>query len=124
MKQSITENGNLRIEIENRSDKAWVRETLASRGGDDRLFLDDLLDSTGWLGNAVLTQLSPHQVAALTDAPILTNEVAYDDNGDVTVLGDVFWYPGYAIHHFGEVLLNQGHVTFLRAAPVEEPCLA
>ena len=120
MKQFITEHGNLRIEIENRADKAWVRETLANRGGNDKLFLDDLLEHTGWLGSAVLAQIAPEQVAALTDSPILTNEVRYDDNGGVAHIGDVYWYPGYQVHHFGEVLLEQGYVTFDRADPVVE----
>jgi hypothetical protein len=120
MQQLITEKGNLRIVLQGRADKTWVRNALQERGGNDRAFLDDLLEHTGWLGNAVLTQLAAEQVAALTDAPILTNEVRYDDNGNVTHIGDVFWYPGYEVHHFGEVLLANGFVTFLRAAPVVE----
>lgn len=124
MKQLITEHGNLRIEIEDRADRRWIRDTLQSRGGNDKAFLDDMLEHTGWLGNAVLTQIAPEQVGALTDSPILTNEVCYDDNGDVTHIGDVYWYPGYQMHHFGEVLRKQGFVTFMRAEPVVEACPA
>lgn len=110
-------NGNLQMLVEDDSDREFVLEALERRQGDDHGFMFDLLDYTGWLGNAHLLPVKPEDVAALTDAPILTNGRDLQDDGSAKVWGDVWWYPAYEVSHFGEVLRDHGKVTFQHAAP-------
>jgi len=39
----------------------------------------------------------PEDIGALTAAPILTDDISRDDEGRVTDVGRVFWYPDYAV---------------------------
>jgi hypothetical protein len=56
--------------------------------------------------------LRPEQVGALTDSPILTNDVTYNDNGEVEKIGQIWWYPNYMIDNLTEVLYNNGYIIF------------
>ena len=64
-----------------------------------------------WLGNG-WEFLRPEQIGALTDAPILTDEIIYGDLGNVEFLGHVWWFPNYAIENEVETLLRNGKVIF------------
>jgi len=115
MKKSITENGNLRIEVEGPEDRQWLQDTLERVQGADHLFLAELLEYTGWQPNGQLTQLRPAQVGALTDSPMMSDLVHLDDAGELADVGAVFWYPAYEALHFGEVLLEKGFAIWARA---------
>jgi hypothetical protein len=39
----------------------------------------------------------PEDIGALTAAPILSDEITRDDQGQVTEAGRVYWYPDYAV---------------------------
>lgn len=111
--------GNLKFTMEE-EDREAVQD-LVNRYPHDGMFLRELLvEYTGWSGNGQLFQVNPEDVAALTDAPIVSNDVEVLDNGDVLVRGDVWWYPQYEGHHFGQVLLDHGHVYFTAAPTVPE----
>lgn len=58
--------------------------------------------------------LQPEQIGALTAAPILTDDVIFDDegNGDIKELGRVFWFPNYQILDPVRVLAEKGSVDF------------
>jgi hypothetical protein len=119
MKFNITPNGNLEIvmEDENREDI----QDLVEKYPHDGMFLRELLvEYTGWTGNGQLYQVNPEDVAALTDAPIVTDELEILDNGDRVVHGSVWWFPAYERYHFGEELLKHGRVFFTFAPPVPE----
>lgn len=119
MKFQITPNGNLEIimEEENREDI----QDLVAKYPHDGMFLRELLvEYTNWTGNGQLYQVNPEDVAALTDAPIVTDELEILDNGDRIVHGNVWWFPAYERYHFGEELLKHGHVLFTFAPPVPE----
>lgn len=115
MRFSITPNGNLRISISGKGDHEWVKDAV-SKYPDDRTFITELLEHTGWAGNGRLHQVRPEQVGALTDSPLLTNEVVYGDDGDLAEIGKYLWYfDSYALRHCGSVMLEKGGVTFHRA---------
>lgn len=119
MKFQITPNGNLEIIMED-EDRSEIEE-LVEKYPHDGMFLHELLvEYTGWTGNGMLFQLNPEDVAALTDAPIVTNDKEILDNGDVVVHGHVWWFPAYERYHFGQVLLDEGRVFFSFAPPVPE----
>lgn len=113
-------NGNLQFQLESEIGKDWMKELLERHAGDDVAFMADLLETTGWQPNGGLMAIRPEDVAALTDAPIITDGRTIEDDGTVTVYGNVWWYPDYAIRHFGEVLRDEGQVTFQFAPAVEE----
>ncbi len=58
------------------------------------------------------TEILPEQVGALTDSPILSESVEYDDNGDVESIGDSWWFPNYMIEDPLETLYKTGQVIF------------
>jgi hypothetical protein len=113
MLRVIEPNGNLTF-IAETSDIDDLDNILDRCGGDDVRYLSDMLDTCGFLGNG-LAAIYPEHIGALTDAPMLSDGVDTHDNGDVEVHGKVWFYPQYAIQHFGEVLAQKGRVTFALA---------
>lgn len=114
MLSTYTPNGNLKFEMEP-ADIDQIELMLERHGGNDLAFLHDMLDSFGFLGNGQLYPIYPEDVGALTDAPLLSNEVEYLEDGGRLVRGDVWWYLAYERFNFAEELLTQGAVTFTRA---------
>lgn len=90
-------------------------EALRERTGNEHTQLAEILDQAGYSGNGVFMPISPEDINALTDAPMLTDELEIKDNGDRVVKGKVWWYPGYETTSFLEVLLTKGSVTFTAA---------
>lgn len=122
MKYEQLENGNLKISLEN-DDDAEELQTMIDRASNlDHGVLADILEYTGWQGNSELLQVQPEDIGALTDAPILTDDMTYTD-GDTDkreVVGQVWWYPEYAVYSFAKVLLEEKEVIFT-LAPSDEP---
>lgn len=56
----------------------------------------------------------PEEVGALTDSPILAecDGLDRDDNGDLTAVGKVAWFPDYAVRDPWEELRNRGRTVF------------
>lgn len=116
MRFEETDTGNLRILVEDAQDREWLMEQLMRpEGHNDQLFLADLLEHTGWQPNGRLFDVRPESIAALTEAPILSDDVTYLDDGTQKVAGQVWWYPDYMVSHFGEQLARNGSVLFQRA---------
>ena len=79
------------------------------------------LDADSKLGEVIEWQLGngwswvrPEDIGALTDAPILSDDIAYDDQGDVVSVGAVYWYPRYDVSDPVACLLTDGSVEFER----------
>lgn len=104
-------NRSLKISMQ-RGDKHLIKDLLVRHGGDDIMFMSDLLDQTGWLGNGILHLVKPEDIGALTGAPIVSDDITTDDHGSVTVLGNVWRYPGYEIKHFATDMLQNGFTIF------------
>lgn len=114
----ILDSGNLEITCED-ADKEDLQDTLDRCTHRDHGFLADLLEDTGWSGNGRLYQVQPEWIAALTDAPILTDWLVHTDEDDMPeVDGTVWWYPDYAVKSFAEELISTGRTVFVRADPV------
>jgi len=117
MKFSITQTMNLEIVLED-ADRQAIQD-MVEKYPHDGMFLQELLvEYTRWSGNGQLFYVNAHEIGALTDAPIITDEVDYPDDGDRKVTGNVWWYPAYERYHFGEELLKHGRV-FFTFAPAE-----
>ncbi|NCQ51528.1 hypothetical protein GW796_06460 [archaeon] len=111
MKFKITENNNLKIICDD-NDKEMLENIKVRCCNDDVSFLAELLEETGWQPNGQLIQINPEDVGALTDSPILSDDVTFDDDGKVTVRGNVWWFPNYMVENFAETLINKGAVIF------------
>lgn len=109
-------NGNLEITMEP-ADKDEIQE-LVDKNPDDRNFMVDLMEYTGWSPNGQLYVVDAKDVGGLTDAPILTDDMTIEENGDISVHGTVWWYPNYAVTHCGKELLSTGRTVFTVADPV------
>ena len=60
--------------------------------------------------------MRPEEIGALTDAPILSDDIEYDDEGEVVRVGVVYWYPQYDVADPVAQLLASGSVEFERVA--------
>lgn len=58
--------------------------------------------------------VDPEEVGALTDAPIL-GIVSHDDNGELTGIEKLWWYPNYAVTDPVAELKEKGKVVFTKA---------
>ncbi len=79
------------------------------------------LDADSKLGEVIEWQLGngwswvrPEENGALTDAPILSDDIEYNDHGDVVSVGAVYWYPRYEVSDPVAQLLTDGSVDFVR----------
>ena len=80
----------------------------------DHGVLAELLEP--FASNGVLYAVLPDQVpGALTDAPMLTDDMDFPDNGEATAIGRVWWFPNYQVESFAETLLETGSVFFPEA---------
>lgn len=70
--------------------------------------LEDILSNSAW------EILRPEEVGALTDAPILGEEVERDEDGKLLRCKAVYWFPDYMVRDEIRAIL-QGSVTFERA---------
>ncbi len=73
-------------------------------------FFEDLVSNSGW------NHVSPEDIGALTEAPILGDDVNYDDHGNLEGTGNIYWYPNYQIRSYFEDLIEEGETFFERAA--------
>lgn len=72
----------------------------------------DVLESSGALGDGWCL-VSPEDIGALTDAPIIGYGIDVDDRGNYSLRGSwVWWYPDYAITDPLEELKKNGEVIF------------
>lgn len=80
------------------------------RGSNDRLWdlLEDFLCS-GW------DWIRPEQIGALTDAPIISNDAQYNDDGDLISINNVWAYVDYMLYDPVEKLFEDGRVIFMNA---------
>lgn len=119
MKFSVTKNGKLLIESES-EDKDMLEDAKRRCGENDISFMAELLEETGWQANSRLMQVNPEDIGALTDAPILSDDVRYKDDGSVEVMGNVWWLPDYMVRNFADDLIEHGKVSF-EPAPENKP---
>lgn len=89
-----TPDGNLAILLNRNGRRSFaeIRDQRDAHGIHAALcaLLEDHLQS-GW------EMVPPEDIGALTSAPILSDEIVRDDQGQVTEAGRVYWYPDYQV---------------------------
>jgi hypothetical protein len=78
---------------------------------------DDELDSDGAFLDLIERQLcngwqlvAPEEIGALTDAPIISDDVGRDDQGKLTAVGSVYAWMNYQILSPARELRDRGHI--------------
>ncbi len=102
-------NGNLRITLLE-EERASVEDIASQELAAD----NKLAQVIEWqLGNG-WEFVRPEDIASLTDAPILTEEIETDNQGNVLRVGTVYWYSQYETSDPVAKLLENGYVDFER----------
>lgn len=80
-----------------------------------RDLIEDIVVNSNW------DWVEPAAIDALTDAPIITDDMDYPDSGEVAPHpeANIWWYPSYAIRAFIDDLIRDGETVFTYV-PVEE----
>ena len=104
-----TEEGHLEIVLNEsgREEFETIEEMRIAHGIDAALetLLEDHLGN-GW------EIMPPEDIGALTSAPILSDKVERDDEGEITGVGQVYWYPEYQVCDEIEELRKKQVVVF------------
>jgi len=117
MNFEILPNGNLKI-TSTKEDRPYLEDMLDTCTDTDHGFMAELLEYTGWASNGRLHQVAAESIGALTDAPILTDEMDFSDEAFVPT-GRIWWFPDYAVVSFAQELIRKGEVAFA-AAPQDK----
>lgn len=64
--------------------------------------------------------LRPEEIGALTDAPIIAQDVERNDTGELVSTGAIFWYPQYETTDEISELMERGRLIFTRAPDSDE----
>jgi len=110
-----TDDGDLAIVLtrEGREESERIEEMRSEHGVHAALetLLEDHLGN-GW------ELVPPEDIGALTSAPILSDEIERDDDGEITEVGRVYWYPDYQVRDEIEALRERLVVVFHGVPPV------
>lgn len=107
---SQTPQGALTLQIDEEG-REELREIVSRARHLDHDVLAEMLDR--FQANGMLYPINPEFVfVGLTSAPVITDDIEYDEAGETNVTGNVWWYPDYQIRSFVDDLLQFGSVTF------------
>ena len=106
---TILDNSNLRLSI---NDKEDFDDIKSKKYCDERHYLSDLMDNSGYIGN----DWECCYDIGLTEAPAIAQGLIYsekDDNDGYPVDYENLWYfNSYMIESYIEILSRQGYVDF------------
>lgn len=109
----ILENGNLKLIIE--SDDESIENCKNCNWNDDTI-LCDLLESYSCNGSfAYFNAGDGNPFVGLSDAPCIAEQLDYQDNGDIEIIGNHWYYADYMTNSLISELLDNGHVIFKKA---------
>ena len=110
--------GNLKLSLEP-GEAEEVRERLEQAGEDLTLLeLAEPYFTNG--GFHPFSGDSGNPYVGLTSAPCIAESLSFDDDGQATIEGRLWWFPDYAVRSFMDELVAKGEVTF-PIAPGYEP---
>ncbi len=110
---SITEQGDLRVKLTSQGAAALERLLTLHPDWDEADIFLELIDSqlaNGW------SVVPPQQIRAQTLSLILTDSVTYDQSGEITHIGAVYWYPAYEHETYATTLFKNGQLVLEKAA--------
>jgi hypothetical protein len=111
VKTEILSNGDLCFTLESNEEKEEVSEFGHAW---ERILGDCIGGCSPLIGNG-WECVAPETIGALTDAPIVSDDVGYDDDGTINHVGRVWWFPNYMVENPVETLATTGRVVFTLA---------
>jgi len=96
-------------ELDNGNLEIFPKETLKE---DEQLDLYEIFEDV--IGNSILDWVAPEDIGALTDAPLL-GEVDISDEGEITEVHNIWWFPNYAIVDPEKELREGNSIVFEKA---------
>lgn len=69
----------------------------------------------GYIGNG-WSMADGDSLGHMTSAPMITDDMSVEDDGDVVVYGSLWWFPNYAVENPVATLRDRGEVIFELAA--------
>jgi hypothetical protein len=102
-------NGNLRIVLLEEG-----RESVQEIASKEITADSKLAETIEWQLSNGWSFVRPEDIAALTEAPILSEEIDFDSQGTARNVGTVYWYPQYDVFDPITKLLENGYVDFVR----------
>lgn len=102
-------NGNLRIVLLEEG-----RESVEEIAAKEITADSKLAETIEWQLSNGWSFLRPEDIASLTDAPMLSEEADFDNQGTAYNVGKVYWYPQYDVRDPVAQLLENGYVEFVR----------
>lgn len=110
----ILPDGNLKITL-TKEGRAELKELIAKNKSYESIWAD-LIEV--YQCNGSYQMVSPAQIAALTDAPIIGLNVYIDDNGAIEDNENlkIWWYPEYQVVSEFEQLLSKRSIIFTSAS--------
>jgi hypothetical protein len=112
---TVLENGDLRISLELELAQADSETRAYWRQLAESYKEGELLESA--ICNSEYDFVSPEELGALTDAPII-GAISRDDTGDITS-GHIWYYDRYAIENPWTLLIDNGYVIFQNGGELE-----
>ena len=106
IRAKVQADGRLKITADNVS-RTDLRNCYASGG---YFKAEEMVQEDIWRWNFQFTL--PENIGALTDAPIICDDLSIDDAGTVISVGDVWWFPNYQITDPWQDLKDRGRVFF------------
>lgn len=108
-----TEDGDLAIVLTPEGQEEIGRAIAQGQNIDSEQFMCDLFEHplcNGW------EWIRPEEIAALTDAPIVSDRTERDEDGTLVKIGRVYWFPSYQIESPVQTLYDAGRVIFTGVA--------
>ena len=108
--------GNLKLKI---VPDEWEEGRDWDRLVRERYGLHDLMEESRYTGNGWAIG-DGNYFGHMTDAPMITDDMSVEDDGDVVVYGTLWWFPNYMVEDPVATLRDRGEVIFrLGAKPGE-----
>jgi hypothetical protein len=100
-------NGDLKIIL---NDKEELEDVRARPYTDERDALFDMMERSGYIGNGFDCVWN----AGLTEAPVIGEDVSFDEGGDIVNVSELWYYKQYMILDFLKELEEHGEVIFTK----------
>ena len=90
-------------------------ENIEFEKSDDEIYGDLFEDIRCNSSIDLIGEYQRGEIGALTSAPMFGTEIGIGDDGKLETVGDVYWFPDYAVRFELRELLFDGYIDFVRA---------
>jgi hypothetical protein len=106
---SFTQQGDLQIDLTSDGKEKLANLLNAHTDWNDDEILLELIDEYLMKGWRIIP---PEQIRAMRNLLILSKNVKYDEEGNISRLDDAYWHPNDQLGIVSKILLQRGYVVF------------